>query len=122
MNKKTIITALLALVAMAGQAQEEREYNISGFVPDGIEKAYLYKTEGLGSHVFLDSVTVADGKFGMKGNRPAYDLVSLGNNADQFLNGVNMMATILHVDASRRGQGHDVVDWHRGVPLHRRSR
>ncbi|MBQ4387618.1 MAG: AhpC/TSA family protein [Prevotella sp.] len=79
MNKKTIITALLALATMTGQAQEEREYNISGFVPDGIEKVYLYKTEGLGSRVFLDSVTVADGKFAMKGNRPAYDLVSLGN-------------------------------------------
>ena len=28
--------------------------NISGFVPDGIEKVYLYKTEGLGSRVFLN--------------------------------------------------------------------
>lgn len=79
MNKKTIITTLLALVAMVGQAQEKREYNISGFVPDGIEKVYLYKTEGLGSRVFLDSAIVADGKFTMKGNRPAYDLVSVGN-------------------------------------------
>ena len=79
MNKKTIITTLLALVAMVGQAQEKREYNISGFVPDGTEKVYLYKTEGLGSRVFLDSAIVADGKFTMKGNRPAYDLVSLGN-------------------------------------------
>ena len=70
MNKKTIITTLLALVAMVGQAQEKREYNISGFVPDGIEKVYLYKTEGLGSRVFLDSAIVADGKFTMKGNRP----------------------------------------------------
>ena len=79
MNKKTIITTLLALVAMVGQAQEKREYNISGFVPDGTEKVYLYKTEGLGSRVFLDSAIVADGKFTMKGNRPAYDLVSVGN-------------------------------------------
>ena len=79
MNKKTIITTLLALVAMVGQAQEKREYNISGFVPDGIVKVYLYKTEGLGNRVFLDSAIVADGKFTMKGNRPAYDLVSLGN-------------------------------------------
>ena len=38
MNKKTIITALLALVTLSGQAQEERAYDISGFVPDGIEK------------------------------------------------------------------------------------
>ena len=36
MNKKSIITALLALVAMVGQAQEKREYNISGIVPDGM--------------------------------------------------------------------------------------
>ena len=64
---------------MVGQAQEKREYNISGFVPDGIVKVYLYKTEGLGNRVFLDSAIVADGKFTMKGNRPAYDLVSLGN-------------------------------------------
>ncbi len=39
---------------MVGQAQEKRGYNISGFVPDGIEKVYLYKTEGLGSRVFLN--------------------------------------------------------------------
>ena len=36
------------------QAQEKREYNISGFVPDGIEKVYLSKTEGLGNRVFLN--------------------------------------------------------------------
>ena len=79
MNKKTIITALLALVTLSGQAQEERAYDISGFVPDGIEKVYLYKSEGLQNRVFLDSATVADGKFAMKGKRHAYDLVSLGN-------------------------------------------
>ena len=79
MNRQNIITALLAIVTLSGQAQEEREYNISGVVPDGIEKVYLYKTEGLGERVFLDSAIVADGKFAMKGNRPAYDLVSLGN-------------------------------------------
>ena len=79
MNKKTIITILLALVAMAGQGQEEREYIISGVVPDGIEKVYLYKTEGLGDRVFLDSATVADGSFAIKGNRPAYELVGVGN-------------------------------------------
>ena len=28
----------------------------------------------------------------------------------------------LHMDAPRRGQGHDVVDWYRGLPLHRRGR
>lgn len=79
MNKKTIITVLLALVTLSGQAQEEREYNISGFVPDGIEKVYLYKSEGLQGRVFLDSATVADGRFAIKGKRPAYDLLSLGN-------------------------------------------
>ena len=73
------ILVLAAIVSLGATAQEEREYNISGFVPDGIEKVYLYKTEGLGSRVFLDSAIVADGKFTMKGNRPAYDLVSLGN-------------------------------------------
>ena len=70
---------LAAISSLGATAQEEREYSISGFVPDGIEKVYLYKTEGLGSRVFLDSAIVADGKFTMKGNRPAYDLVSLGN-------------------------------------------
>ena len=79
MNKKLIITTMFALVAMAGQAQEEREYIISGVVPDGIEKVYLYKTEGLGDRVFLDSATVADGSFAIKGNRPAYELVGVGN-------------------------------------------
>ena len=79
MNKQIIITALLALVTLSGQAQEERAYDISGFVPDGIEKVYLYKSEGLQNRVFLDSATVADGKFAMKGKRHAYDLVSLGN-------------------------------------------
>ena len=79
MKKKIIITALLALVAMAGQAQEEREYIISGVVPDGIEKVYLYKTEGLRDRMLLDSATVADGRFAMKGNQPAYELVGIGN-------------------------------------------
>ena len=73
------ILALAAIVSLGATAQEKREYNISGVVPDGIEKIYLYKTEGLGSRVFLDSAIVADGKFTIKGNRPAYDLVSLGN-------------------------------------------
>ena len=73
------IFALAVLVSPGALAQEEREYSISGVVPDGIEKVYLYKSEGLGSRVFLDSATVANGEFTMKGNRPAYDLMSLGN-------------------------------------------
>ena len=90
MNKKTIITALLALVAMVGQAQEKREYNISGLVPDGINKIYIYKNNGLSSLEMLDSVTVTDGRFTMSGTRPAYDLLSLGTpkgvNNIQFFN------------------------------------
>ena len=54
MNKKALITALFALVTLSGQAQEEREYIISGFVPEGIEKVYLYKSEGLGSRGLLE--------------------------------------------------------------------
>ena len=40
MNKKTIITALLALVAMAGQAQEAR---IDTIVPKFLINGYCYK-------------------------------------------------------------------------------
>ena len=61
---------LAAISSLGATAQEEREYSISGFVPDGIEKVYLYKTEGLGSRVFLDSAIVADGKFTMKERQP----------------------------------------------------
>lgn len=70
---------LAAISSLGATAQEEREYNVSGFVPDGTEKVYLYKSEGLQGRVFLDSATVADGRFAMKGKRPAYDLLSLGN-------------------------------------------
>ena len=76
---KYIITTLLALITITGRGQEKCEYNISGNVPEGIEKVYLYKTEGLGNRILLDSVTVADVKFIMKGNMPVYELVSLGN-------------------------------------------
>ena len=79
--KKTIITALFALVCMPALCQDAnqvKEYNISGIVPEGISKVYLYKTEGLTNRVNLDSATVAEGRFAMHGTRTAYDLLSVG--------------------------------------------
>ena len=79
MDKKSTVTVLLALVSLTSVAQQEKTYNISGSVPEGVEKVYLYKDEGLSSRVFLDSANVVNGKFAMKGSRPAYDYVGLGN-------------------------------------------
>ena len=79
MNHKSTITALLALVSLTSAAQQERAYNISGIVPEGVEKVYLYKNEGLSSRVYLDSANVVNGKFAMKGSQPAFELVSVDN-------------------------------------------
>lgn len=70
--------AAFSLVTTA-TAQDRKEYDISGVVPDGVSKVYLYQTEGMTNRILLDSAIVADGHFKMQGSRPAYEMLSLGN-------------------------------------------
>ena len=81
MKLRRLAFAVLAAFSLASPAaaQDKKEYNISGIVPDSVSKVYLYKTEGLTNRMLLDSAIVADGHFMMQGSRPAYDLLSLGN-------------------------------------------
>ena len=86
MNKKRHYRRFLLLLAMLSAAT----FANAGIVPDGINKIYIYKNNGLSSREMLDSVTVTDGRFTMSGTRPAYDLLSLGTtkgvNNIQFFN------------------------------------
>ena len=54
MRKQRFIAFILATIVSLGAIAQEREYTISGVVPDGMEKVYLYKSEGLSDHVYLN--------------------------------------------------------------------
>ena len=95
MNKKRhhrrflLLLAMLSAATFANAQNGTKDYKVSGIVPDGINKIYIYKNNGLSSREMLDSVTVTDGRFTMSGTRPAYDLLSLGTkgiNSIQFFN------------------------------------
>ena len=96
MNKKRhyrrflLLLAMLSAATFANAQNGTKDYKVSGIVPDGINKIYIYKNNGLSSREMLDSVTVTDGRFTMSGTRPAYDLLSLGTtkgvNNIQFFN------------------------------------
>ena len=102
MNKKIIITILLALVTMAGQAQEAR---IDTIVPKFLINGYFFRE----MPKLPDAVTSMTRLKDKEGN----SLVAIGlnvdlpksvirqaipheqvHNADQFLNGVNMVRTM----------------------------
>ena len=102
MNKKTIITALLALVVMAGQAQEERidtvipKFLSNGYffremptLPDG-EKTMSRLKDKEGNSVIVINVNATLPKSLIRKAIPREQV----HNADQFLNGVNMMRTM----------------------------
>ena len=102
MKKKTIITALLALVAMAGQAQEARidtivpKYLINGYffrempkLPDATPSVTRLKDKE-GNSVVAIGLNVDLPKSVIRQAIPREQV----HNADQFLNGVNMMATM----------------------------
>ena len=66
MNKKTIITALFALVALAGQAQENN-YTIKGKVDNADIKVVYLDQKGKGYEGILDSAIVTNGEFTFAG-------------------------------------------------------
>ena len=72
------LLAMLSVATFASAQNETKDYQVSGVVPDGISKVYIYKSNGLSSPEMLDSVVITDGRFTMSGTRPAYDLLSLG--------------------------------------------
>ena len=84
-----LLMLIALLMAMPSCAQDDtKAYQISGTVPGGISKIYVYKSHGLSAREMLDSTTVTDGKFSITGKRPAYDLLSVGSGAMslQFFN------------------------------------
>ena len=77
------------LTASLSYAQNDtKAFKVSGNVPDGISKIYIYKSNGLSAREMLDSTAVADGRFAISGKRPAYDLLSIGSGtvSIQFFN------------------------------------
>ncbi|MBE6248256.1 MAG: TlpA family protein disulfide reductase [Prevotella sp.] len=102
MNKKTIITVLLALAAMAGQAQEVRidtvipKFLSNGYffremptLPDG-EKTMSRLKDKEGNSVIVINVDATLPKSLIRKAIPREQV----HNADQFLNGLNMMTTV----------------------------
>ena len=100
--KKTIITILLALVAMTGLAQEERidtvipKFLSNGYffrempqLPDG-EKNMSRLKDKEGNSVIVINVDATLPKSLIRKAIPREQV----HNADQFLNGLNMMATV----------------------------
>ena len=84
-----LLLAMLSVATFASAQNETKDYQVSGVVPDGISKVYIYKSNGLGSPEMLDSIAITDGRFTMSGTRPAFDLLSLGTkgiNSIQFFN------------------------------------
>lgn len=64
--KRLVISALAALLTMAGHAQETA-YRIDGRVTDGVKKAYIRLSD---SRQPADSVDVKDGRFTLSGKMP----------------------------------------------------
>ena len=102
MKKEAIITALLAFVTMAGQAQEERidtvipKFLSNGYffremptLPDG-EKTMSRLKDKEGNSVIVINVNATLPKSLIRKAIPREQV----HNADQFLNGLNMMATV----------------------------
>ena len=102
MNKKAIITILLVLVTMAGKAQEERidtvipKFFSNGYffrempqLPDG-EKTISRQKDKEGNSVIVINVNATLPKSVIRKAIPREQV----HNADQFLSGLNMMATM----------------------------
>ncbi len=102
MNKKLIITTLLALVAMAGQAQEARidtivpKFLINGYffrempkLPDAMPSVTRLR-DNEGNSVVAIGLDVDLPKSVIRQSIPREQV----HNADQFQNGVNMMRTM----------------------------
>ena len=82
------LLAMLSAGTISFAQNETKAYQVSGIVPEGISKIYIYRSSGLGSRELLDSATIKDGHFAMSGIQPTHDLLSLGSGAMsiQFFN------------------------------------
>lgn len=82
--KKALTVAALALAALSATAQETA-YKITGTVPEGVKKVYLY---ALAERAAIDSATVTDGKYVLDGTRPKDDIlvVDIDNSAIMLFN------------------------------------
>ena len=111
--KKTIITILLALVAMMGQAQEERidtvipKFLSNGYffrempaLPDG-EKTMSRLKDKEGNSVIVINVDATLPKSLIRKAIPREQV----HNADQFLSGLNMMATVTSLTQAAPKEG-----------------
>ena len=80
MNKKTIITALLALVTMTGQAQSRVHYRLEGFIGDSTitGKAYLMEMF-VHSGEIVDTVNISKGRVIKQRNITYPQLLNTGN-------------------------------------------
>ena len=102
MNKKTIITVLLALVAMTGLAQDERTDTV---IPKFLSNGYFFREmpqlldgektmsrlkDKEGNSVIVINVNATLPKSVIRKAIPREQV----HNADQFLSGLNMMATV----------------------------
>ena len=85
MNRKTIITALLALVAMAGQTQtftpvveDSIDFVISGTTTSSHDSVAMFPCA---PHGDIMKFPIVDGKFKITGRQPRHTFIQIGDNA-----------------------------------------
>ena len=89
MNKQTIITALLALVAMAGQGQtftpiveDSIDFVITGTTTSSHDSVAMFPCAPHGETV---KSPIVDGKFKVTGRQPRHTFIQIGDNAENDL-------------------------------------
>ena len=85
MNRKTIITALLALVAMAGQTQtftpvveDSIDFVITGTTTSSHDSVVMFPCA---PHGDIMKFPIVDGKFKITGRQPRHTFIQIGDNA-----------------------------------------
>ena len=85
MNKKTIITAMLALVAMAGQGQtftpvveDSIDFVITGTTTSSHDSVAMFPCA---PHGDIMKFPIVDGKFKITGRQPRHTFIQIGDNA-----------------------------------------
>ena len=85
MNKKSIITALLALVAMAGQGQtftpvveDSIDFVITGTTTSSHDSVVMFPCA---PHGDIMKFPIVDGKFKITGRQPRHTFIQIGDNA-----------------------------------------
>lgn len=89
MNRKTIITALLALVAMAGQGQtftpiveDSIDFVITGTTTSSHDSVAMFPCAPHGKTM---KFPIVDGKFKVIGRQPRHSFIQIGDNAENDL-------------------------------------